>query len=256
MPAFATVRLVPLSAGLLCLSVVSLWGQSLPVAEIVTRMEATQAASRSHSVPYSVTRKYVLSDNDPKTPDSQVTAQIAFVPPSQKDFTIGKAEGGDRAEKVVRKVLDHEAELAAHADRGEISRRNYDFAALGEDIVGGHRCYVLQLKPRRAVPDLVDGKVWVDAADYRVRRIAGELSRSPSWWLKDVQVAIDYGEMLGMWLQLDSRATADVRLMGKHVLTSQALDVHAQTEVAKSAAPLHPSRAHRSVANSAVWVAR
>jgi hypothetical protein len=219
-------------------------------------MEATQAAARDRAIPYSVTRRFILSDNDPKTPDSQVTAQVDIVPPSQRDFTLGKSEGGDRVEKVVRKILNHEAEMAAHADRGEISSRNYEFTALGEQTVAGHRCYLLGLKPRREVPELVAGKAWIDASDYKIRRIEGDLAKAPSFWLKNVHVSLEYGEVLGMWLQLDSRATADVRLMGQHVLTSKAIDVRVQNVVANNVGPSHASRARRSVANSALWIAR
>lgn len=257
MPHLSTARLVALWLGF-SVWIPAVWGQSsaLSLKEIVGRMEAAQAASREHEVAYSVTRVYVLSDTDPRTPDSQVTAQVNFVPPGEKAYTLGTPQGGDRVEKVVRKVLDHETEMTAHADRGSITSRNYEFASLGEDAIQGHRCYVLQLKPKREAPELVRGSAWVDEVDYRVRRIEGQLTKSPSWWVKDVHVAINYGDVLGTWVQLDSRADADVRWMGKYILTSQALDLRTQALTANRKAGGQPLRARRSVANSAVWIAR
>jgi hypothetical protein len=228
----------------------------MPVKEIVSRMEAAQLASRNQGIAYQVTRKYVLSDDNPKTPDGQVTAQVEFLPPGEKVYTLGASQGGDRVEKVVRKVLDHESEMTAHAERGEITSRNYEFALLSDDSVQGHRCYVLQLSPKREAAELLRGKAWVDATDYQIRRVEGELSKSPSWWVKNVHVSLNYGEVLGMWMQLDSRAKADVRMMGQYVLTSQALDVRTQMVTARNIAPGHSLRARRSVGNSAVWIAR
>jgi hypothetical protein len=219
-------------------------------------MESVQANSHDQRVAYSMTRQYVLSDTDPATPDGKVTAQISFLPPAEKGYTLGRAQGGDRVERVVRKVLDHETDMTAHVENSEISTRNYEFLSLREDVIQGHRCYVLQLKPRRAAPELLRGQAWVDAADYKIRRLEGQLAKSPSWWVKDVNVSIAYGDVLGMWVQLDSRAIADVRWMGKYTLTSQAVDLRTETVTAKNITPGHPSRARRSLANSAVWIAR
>jgi hypothetical protein len=222
-------------------------------------MQAAEQSFNNGAVSYTVTREYVLSDSNPKTPDSHITAQVNFAPPGENGYTLGKAQGGDRVEKIVRKILDRETELRSHADRTSITSRNYEFALLGQETLNGRRCYVVELKPRREVPELLRGKAYVDAADFRIRRIEGEPAKSPSWWVHNVQVSLDYGEVLGLWLQLASRATADVRWMGKHVLTSQAVDVRTQTLTAKNLPPNQsPIRrsAARRVANSAVWVAR
>ena len=232
------------------------WGQSLPLSEIVSRMEVAQAASRSQGMAYSVTRQYVLSDGNPNTPDGHVTAEVNFLPPAEKAYTLGTSQGGDRVDKVVRRVLDHEAEMTAHGDRAEVTSRNYQFSALREDSLQGHRCYVIQLTPKREAPELLRGQAWVDATDYKIRRLEGELSKSPSWWVKDVHVSLNYGDVLGMWVQLDSRAAADVRMMGQYVLTSRALDVRTQSLTANNRTPVRSLRARRSVANSAVWIAR
>lgn len=240
------------------MSLAGAWGQStsVPLNEVLSRMQATHMASRDSQGAYIVTRQYVLSDSDPGTPDGKVTAQISFLPPAEKAYTLGRVQGGDRVEKVVRKVLDHENEMTTHAERAEVSPRNYEFSYIRQDLLQGHRCYVLQLKPRRQASELLNGLAWVDAENFRIRQIEGELAKSPSWWVKNVNVTIAYGEVLGTWVQLDSRAVADVRLMGKYTLTSQALDLRTETVTAKNLSTGHPSRARRSVANTAVWILR
>jgi outer membrane lipoprotein-sorting protein len=63
------------------------------------------------------------------------------------------------------------------------SSRNYDFALLGRETIDGHDCYVLQLRPKRQTVELINGKAWVDAHDFALRRIAGVTAKSPSLWL-------------------------------------------------------------------------
>ena len=256
----ATTRELSLSAFVILFSL-SVWGQAamLPVNQILSRMQSAEQNARSHAVPYSVTRQYVLSDLDPKTPDSRVSAEINFIPPFKRGYTLGRVQGSDRVGKIVRRVLDHEAEMANHADRQAITTNNYSFALVGSDAIAGRRCYVLRLVPKRDVPELVRGSVWVDTDDFRIRRIAGQPGKSPSWWIKDLQVTIDYGDALGAWTQLATRATADVRWMGKQIFTSQTLDVRTPRVKAKNVPQENvsaPPRKGQAPANSAIWVAR
>ncbi len=227
---------------------------SLPLEQIIARMQAAESASRRSSVPYTVTRQYVLSDTDPRTPDSEITARIKFVPPVEQGYTLGNATGSGHVKTIVRKVLDQEAEMSSHADRAAITPSNYDFVLLGEERLEGHRCYLLQLKPRREAPELLQGRAWIDAETFRVRRLQGEPAKSPSWWVKDVHVSLEFGEVLGMWVQLAARADADVRWMGRHVLTSESLDFRSQTLTAQI--PVSRRQSWRAIAETGSWVAR
>jgi hypothetical protein len=183
---------------------------------------------------------------------------VNFVPPSQKDYTIVKAEGSDRGTSIVRKVLDHETSMATHSDGHELTPTNYEFALLGREIVDGHDCYILGLSPKREAVELVRGKAWVDAGTFNIRRIVGQTAKNPSFWIKNLNVTLNYGEVNGVWVQTSTKAIADVRVAGPHVLTSRELDVQRATFNAKSRAPaaIHGQRAHRDVANAATWVAR
>jgi len=70
---------------------------------------------------------------------------------------------------------------------------------------------------------LLAGKAWIDKDTYLVRRVDGEMSKMPSWWLKSVHVTLDFDQVEGMWIQNRTRAVADVRMVGRHVLTSEAI---------------------------------
>ncbi len=237
------------------------WGQvqTLPLADIVSRMAQAQADSRSHDIAYAVTREYQLAPLGTSTPTSSVVAQVDFVPPAAKDYTILKSEGNSRGENIVRKVLDHEAEMASHAEEHEVTTRNYDFALLGRETIDGRDCYVLQLTPKRQVAELLRGKAWIDAHDFTVRRMEGAAAKSPSMWIKNLRVTINYGEVSGIRVATSTKAVADVRFAGTHVLTSKEIDLRPSSVNARNQAPvIQSSRTSQRAAPdaAAVWVSR
>src|SRR5262249_38613283 len=96
-----------------------------------------------------------------------------------------------------------------------IVRDNYDFAFEGEQNLQGARCYVLLLHPKREDTSLVKGRVWVDANSFLIRKVEGEMAKSPSWWVKGVKLSVQFGEMGGVWPQPPTDAGAKVRGSGK-----------------------------------------
>ena len=232
---------------------------NLTLEQILGRMQQVENQSRQASVAYTVTREYQLAASGAAQPSSDVVAQVNFVPPAAKDYSIVKSEGSDRGAGIVRKVLDHEAEMAGHSERHEISRRNYDFALLGREPLDGHDCYVLQLTPKRQAVELINGKAWVDAHDFVIRQIQGATARNPSMWIKDLNLTINYGQVNGIWVQTSTRAVADVRFVGAHVLTSRELDVQPSllNAQAKSQWQARQRRNNHHVeAETATWMAR
>jgi len=65
------------------------------------------------------------------------------------------------------------------------------------------------------------GNIWVDANTYLLRRTEGEPVKAPSWWVRDVRIALRYGDVGGMWLQTASEATARVRILGPCTMVSR-----------------------------------
>jgi len=240
----------------------SCWGQSraLTLEEILHRMQTAEAESRDPNVAYTVTREYQLSAQGARQPSSQVVAEVSFVPPAAKEYVIVKSEGSDRGAGIVRKVLEHETQMSRHSEQHELTSRNYDFALLGQETIAGHDCYVLQLLPKRQAVELVRGRMWVDAGNFAVRRIEGETAKSPSMWIKDVRVTVEFGQVNGVWLQTSTRAVAEVRFVGPHVLTSRELDVRTAevSAQAQSTSRLRWQRAGRrhTSADTATWLAR
>ncbi len=223
-------------------------------------MQQAQTESRDRSVAYTETREYQLSASGSQKPDSKVVAEVNFVPPAGKEYTIVQTQGSDRGANVVRKVLDRESHMAGQTDQHAITPSNYDLTLLGREALDGRDCYVLQLIPKRREVDLVRGKAWVDAASFRILRIEGETAKSPSWWIKNLQVTLNYGELNGVWVQNSTHAVADVRLIGTHVLNSRDVDLRTASVTARAIPPqphiYQRPRSRRAVDNTATWVPR
>jgi hypothetical protein len=212
-------------------------GQQLTLDQVVARMEQERMRNKQ-TPPFLLTRQYQLFQGDTQTPASEVKAQISVVPPSERDYRIVESQGNDRGEKVVRKILEHEAAAEKlNPSPTAIVRQNYEFNDGGRELFEGVNCYVLGLKPRREESSLVEGRAWVDPNTFAIRKIEGRLAKSPSWWVKDVALVVNFGEIGGLWMQTTSRAVAEVRVIGKYTVQGRALDVRTATSDAANIVP-------------------
>lgn len=190
------------------------------VEAVLARMAQARAENRARLRPYTVTRDYKLFDKERPEPKSQVTADVAFVPPNLVQYSIEQAVGSGWGTKIVRRILANEAKIAKEYAATEISAANYDFRFLREEDVASQRCYVLELLPKRKDKHLLRGTIWVDANTYLLRRVEGEPAKSPSWWVREMRLVLLYGNVEGMWLHTASEATANVRIAGQYRLVS------------------------------------
>jgi hypothetical protein len=203
----------------------------LPLEAIIQAMQKAQAARPQAS--YQIIREYRLFGAKDSKANSQVVAEINFRPPASRDYTIQSSWGSNRGPQVVRRILDHEAEVSSKdKSRSAITSDNYSFNYIGEVMLDGQACYLLGLKPKRTEQDLVSGQIWVDRNSFLIRQIQGELEKTPSWWLKTVHVKLVFADLQGIWVQKSMEATADVRIVGAHTLTSRILDYRREAEVA------------------------
>jgi hypothetical protein len=187
---------------------------------IVIRMMSAQQENKAHLRPFMIKRGYLLMDKK-QEPKAQVVANITVLP-GNKQFWIESSSGG-MGEKVLREILSKETEPPKEAQKKEISPENYDFGLLGEQTLEGHHCYLLALNPKRDEKDLIRGKIWVDAASYNILRVEGSPVKTPSWWIRDLYILMNFAEVDGMWLRTFTHAVANVRFKGRYVMESRDL---------------------------------
>jgi hypothetical protein len=209
--------------GLLLLSLATAAWASEPVIptteNIVVRMREAQARNRAQLRPYRVVRDYQLLGKEQNI-KSAVTAHIDYIPPAAQNFTLQKSTGANMGEVIVRKILESEREILANRNATDVSPANYAFRFLRKDVLNRQPCYVLELRPLRKDSKLLDGIAWVAAYSYLILRMEGAPARAPSWWVRNIHVALDFRVVHGMWLQTALRSTANVRLLGEHTLVA------------------------------------
>jgi hypothetical protein len=191
---------------------------------IMQSMEAAEQQNPAKARGYTLTRSYKLFHDDERRPVSQTTAEVSFVPPSTKKYEIRQSSGISRGQQMVRDILD--VESVPSQTSSDITRRNYDFVFLQQEQLGGVPTYLLRMIPKRKQKDLLDGLIWVDTQKFRIQRMEGTPAKKPSWWLKNLYVTLQYADIDGLWLPTYMQATADIRLVGRFLLTGE--DVNLQ----------------------------
>jgi hypothetical protein len=185
---------------------------------LLQHMEQVAHQDPAESRPYQLTREYKVFHGDDKQPTSEVMAQITFVPPDTKTYIITQTRGRSIGAKIVRQLLDRETESAKKHEESEISRRNYDFVFLRRENFGSVPEYVLLIVPKRKEKYLLRGQIWVDASTFRIRRAEGVPAKSPSIWIKDIHITMQFAGANGMWVPISFDAIATVRFLGQYTL--------------------------------------
>jgi hypothetical protein len=185
---------------------------------IMQSLERVEQQNPARFRPYEVTRQYKAFRADDKQPTAEVTAQISFTPPNRKTFRIIQASGNPRGAKIVRDILEQETDSARQGHNRDISRINYDFVFLRQEHFSLLPEYVLRIVPKRKERGLILGHIWVDAKTFRIRRIEGVLAKSPSIWIKDIHITLQFAEVNEMWIFVSIDAIATVRLLGRYTL--------------------------------------
>jgi hypothetical protein len=216
---------------------------------IIQHLEQAERQAKPQ-VSYQVVREYRLFNTGSSSAASEVLAQVDYLPPDQKTYSIQQRTGSSRGEQAVRKILDHESACAAggpEAGSAAITRANYNFTNLGESTLDGKSFYLLGLEPKRKQRELIEGQAWVDKHTFLIRRVEGQLAKSPSWWLKGVHVKLDFSEVSGLWLQTGMEATADVRFVGSQTLQAKTVDSRTTDVVAARRAPQSVRKVRREI---------
>lgn len=130
------------------------------------------------------------------------------------DYEI-TSEGGSGMirTKVLRAVLEGESQVINQGDtaRSSLARTNYKFQPNGVDDDG--LANVL-LSPRRKDPALVDGTMFLQPSDGNIVRLEGRLAKSPSFWVKNVDVVRKYEQLNGAVVPVVFESNAQVRMLG------------------------------------------
>ena len=129
------------------------------------------------------------------------------------------SEGGSEyiRNKVLRAVLEAErnAIMAGEAAVAALADANYIFEPDGIDADG---LATIRLSPRRKERMLVAGMMFLDPDDGALVRLQGRLAKSPSFWVKGVQIVRSYKRINNVVLPVKMETNARLRLLGPATL--------------------------------------
>lgn len=125
-------------------------------------------------------------------------------------------EGGHEyvRNKVLRKVLLNEQQLIARGFplRAPLDAHNYSFEDGGTNGAGLQR---VVLKAVRKAHGIVNGALLLAPGEEYVARLEGRLVKSPSFWVKDVDVTWSFAELGGHALPVEMTSSGRIRMIGR-----------------------------------------
>jgi hypothetical protein len=164
--------------------------------------------------PYHAMRRLVAENGSRR---GWLDATTEYSPATGFSYQV-TAEGGSGyiRTRVLRRVLDGEREAIAKGEiaRSALGRANYTFQPNGVDAEG--LANVL-LSPRRKDRVLVSGTMFLQP-DGALVRLQGRLAKSPSFWVKNVDIVRCYERIAGVVVPVSLESKADVRFLGPATL--------------------------------------
>jgi hypothetical protein len=195
-------------------------------AGLTARLDATISESSDHSMtrflaqddtlrPYRATRRMEAKNGRRM---GWLEAVTEYSPEVGFRYNV-TAEGGSEyiRSKVLRAVLDGEREAIARGEaaRAALDPANYRFQPAGLDPAG---LATIILTPLRKERVLVAGRMFLQPDDGRLVRLQGQLAKSPSVWVKNVEIVRSYERIAGTVMPVTLESTAHVRLLGPATL--------------------------------------
>jgi hypothetical protein len=189
--------------------------------EIVSRVLAENKRRNERLRSYAVTRTYEIRTLEGKL-GAQTVVRMEYRAPDVKTFEKTSEKGSGIVRRLVfDRLMDSESESSTgkqHRDSA-LTPANYEFHFVGEEEVGPHHCFLLDVVPRRKDKYLFEGRIWIDSQDFAVVKIAGHPAKKPSFWINQADFVREYQKVAEFWLPLRDETQVDVKIYGKRVLT-------------------------------------
>ena len=146
-----------------------------------------------------------------------------LIAPGRHEYQALRIEG-DRTvrQQVIARYLSAEAQAdALPSDSVAVSPANYKFRYAGAIGLAKARIYVFEITPRRKRAGLIQGELWIDAASGVAVRKAGRMVKTPSVFVRRIDVAQDIDIHDGEPYLRITNLEIDTRLVGRAELMIQ-----------------------------------
>jgi len=207
---------VALCLGALAFLAPSTDAQELTAEEIIARLQESNKKRDELLAGWQVTRRYHLK-NELSQSETKSEVEARFEAPAQLAFTTRSQEGsGTLAKQVFGRMMDGEKESVQPEGRrrSAMTSENYQFRLVGRELLNGRPAYKLAITPKREDTFLVEGHIWVDAADFAVVRGQGRAVKRPSFWTRSILLTRTFKKVGPFWLPHRTESTNEVLLFG------------------------------------------
>jgi hypothetical protein len=189
--------------------------------EIVTQLILHNQLRDARLEHYSVVRTYEVRNHDGKM-SAQEIVRMDYQAPGNKTFLKTSEKGSGNVRRMVfDRLMESESETAAGREHHDsaLTPANYTFTRIAEEDLGPYHCYVLQVTARRKDKYLFEGRVWVDAQDFAVVKIAGHPAKKLSFWINRADFVRQYQKIGEFWVPYRDETIVHVRLIGERLFT-------------------------------------
>jgi hypothetical protein len=189
--------------------------------DIITKMLEHNQLRNEQLRRYSAVRTYVIRNLEGKLA-AQAVVRVDYEAPDKKTFNKTSEKGSGIVRHLVfDRLIQSESETSAGRERhnSAITTANYKFLLAGEVEVGPYHCFVLEATPKRKDKYLFEGKIWIDAGDFAIVKIAGHPAKKPSFWVNRADFVRQYQRIDGFWLPYRDETSVEVKIYGRRVFT-------------------------------------
>ncbi len=211
--------------------------QDLTAEQIITRLQEANRRRDELLAGWQVTRRYHLKNELSKN-ETKSEVDARFDAPAQLTFTTRSLEGsGTLAKQVFGRMMDGEKESVQPEARrrSALTPENYQFQMVGREVLNGRPAYKLAITPKREDTFLIEGHIWVDAADFAVVRGQGRAVKRPSFWTRSIQLVRTFKKVGPFWLPHRTESTNEVLLFGTTWVTIENGDYRVRLKPAANA---------------------
>jgi hypothetical protein len=207
------LRLAPLLAT--CLALLCSLGQGVVAGSAGDGYERILARFNSAVPPaYRAYRKMEagLLDSDKR---GWMEVWTTYSPARGLSYEVVKEGGSEYVRhKILRDFLDNEKKLIARGQpmRAAIEARNYEVEDAGTTADGLQR---FTLTAARKSDGLINGMLFLHPEGGYVTRMQGRLVKSPSFWLRDVDVVWKFARIAHHVMPVEMSSTGRVRMFGR-----------------------------------------
>jgi hypothetical protein len=129
---------------------------------------------------------------------------------------VGQGGSGYVRDRVFVPALETEQKMWGTGDTGALTLDNYTFEDRGAESSG---LAWIGVTPRRKDVMLVRGSIFLKPDDGDLVRVEGALSRTPSFWTRNVEIVRTYERIGGVRVPVRLESTANVRIAGTSTFT-------------------------------------